>query len=370
MRRILCFVLVLLCVSCHKQVEEPVGRTLSVALYPYLQNMDEAKRIITEIWDGQNTGWTLVFDDWNCYKDSPRTDVDVFCIDCLFEQYYRNGGMISTISSTSIDDPDDFYDCFDLSGECGGIPFLLCQDFLIYPENDRGMADAANARDLLDYAGPSSVWTLTAGNMNGTYLRTFADIYGYDGVFYSTDINGNVLDNLRPYLTLGGAKATRTHGEETAQAFIDGEGRAYISFSESMSMLQEYPEPLSLINFSIAGDRRSNYFYADKICINQSVTDRDKREAAILLANLLCSREFLDRYISNGGNSLFYIPARQSATSMLENVHPVYRTLDSLASAPSAVILYGDPDFREYNNRILSAMSELLEVNSRSISCR
>lgn len=73
--------------------------------------------------------------------------------------------------------------------------------------------------------------------------------------------------------------------------------------------------------------------------------DEAKREAAILLANLLCGREFLDRYISNGGSPLFYIPARQSVSCMLEKAHPVYRTLDSLASAPSAVILYGDPDF-------------------------
>ena len=154
MKRILCFVLVLLCVSCHKQGEAPADKTLSVALYPYLQNMDEAKRMITEIWDGRNTGWTLEFDDWNCYHDSPGTDVDVFCIDCLYEQYYKNEGMISAISRTSIIDPDDFYDCFNLSGECNGIPFLLCQDFLIYPERDRRMTDAVNARDLLDYAGP------------------------------------------------------------------------------------------------------------------------------------------------------------------------------------------------------------------------
>ncbi len=360
-KRILYFVLVILCVSCHRQGEEPVGKTLSVALYPYLQRMDEAKRIITEIWDGQNTGWTLVFDDWNCYLDSPSTDVDVFCIDCLFEQYYKAEGMISAISRTSIADPDDFYDCFDLSGECNGIPFLLCQDFLIYPENDRRMADAVNARDLLNYAGPGSVWTLTAGNMNGIYLRTYADMYGYDGVFHSTDITQDVLENLKPYLALGGAKATRVHGEETAKAFIDGDGRAYICFSEALSMLHRYPEPLSVINFSIADDKRSNYYYADKICINKSVTDINKRKAAILLANLLCSREFLDRYISNGGTPLFYIPARQSVSSMFENAHPVYRTLDSLASAPSAVILYGDPDFREYNNRILSTMSELLD---------
>lgn len=361
MKRILCFALVFLCVSCHKQGEEPVGKTLSVALYPQLQNMDKAKRIITEIWDERDTGWTLVFDDWDCYLDSPRADVDVFCIDCLFEQYYKEEGMISTISRTSIIDPDDFYDCFDLSGECYGIPFLLCQDFLIYPESDRRMADAVNARDLLDYAGPGSVWTLTAGNMNGIYLRTFADIYGYDGVFHSTDITKNVLENLKPYLALGGAKASRIHGEETAQAFIDGDGRAYICFSEALSMLHKYPGPLSVTNFSIADDKRSNYYYADKICINQSVTEKNKREAAILLANLLCSREFLDRYISNDGKTLFYIPARQSATGMLENVHPVYRTLDSLASAPSAVILYGDSNFREYNNRILSTMSELLD---------
>lgn len=209
--------------------------------------------------------------------------------------------MISTISRTSIVRPDDFYDCFDLSGECNGIPFLLCQDFLIYPESDRLMAEAVDARELLDYAGPGSVWTLTASNRAGIYLRTYADIYGYDGVFHSTDINNNVLENLKPYLALGGEKANCRHGEQTAQSFIDGDGRAYVCFSEALSMLQTYPEPLSLINFSITGDKRSNYYYADKICINKSVTDKSKRAAAILLANLLCSSEFLDRYSAKAG---------------------------------------------------------------------
>lgn len=357
MKKILCFVLVVLSVSCHEHKEESSDRTLSVALYPYLMNMDEAQKILTKIWEEKNTDWTLKFDNWDCYHDSPSTDVDVFCIDGLFEQYYKTEGMISPILRTSISNPDDFYDCFDLSDECGGIPFLLCQDFLIYPKSDSALADAINARELLDCAGPGSVWTLTAGNMNGIYLRTYADIYGYDGLFHSTDISKDVLTGLKPYLELGGEKAAGKHSAKTAQAFIDGEGRAYICFSEALSMLEDYPEELSLINFSIASPDCSNYYYADKICINKSVTDKEKREAAILLANLICSREFLVRYISSGENSLFYIPARPSATCLLEKVHPLYHTLDSLAKAPGAVIMYGDSNFREYNKRILSTMS-------------
>lgn len=46
-----CLVLLSICLSCYDRGEGTAGKTLSVALYPYLQNMDEAKRIITEIWD-------------------------------------------------------------------------------------------------------------------------------------------------------------------------------------------------------------------------------------------------------------------------------------------------------------------------------
>ena len=358
-------ILAFLCVSCKNKEEQSGHPTLSVALYPYLQSKDYARKIIDEIWDRHNTGWKLEFKDWNCYFDGPRADIDVFCIDCLFEQYYTKEGMISAIPGTDIIDRDDFYDCFDLSGECCGIPFMLCQDFLIYPERDLQMADAVNALDLLNYAGAGNVWTLTAGNMNGIYLRAWADIYGYEGVFHTTDIDGKVLEKMKPYLALGGKKAAATHSEETARAFISGDGRAYVGFPEVFSLLKEYPEPLSVINFSITGDKRSNYFYADKICVNRSVIDKEKRKAAILLANILCSREFQERYITNESNCLFYIPARPSASRSLEKSQPFYHFADSLASANSAVILYGDESFREYSERILSKMTEVLDVASR-----
>lgn len=95
MRRLLYCLLAFLCVSCQRHGERPVDQTLSVAVYPYMQRMDYAERIIGEIWDRHNTGWKLDFKDWNCYTDGPRTDIDVFCIDCLFEQYYMNEGMIN-----------------------------------------------------------------------------------------------------------------------------------------------------------------------------------------------------------------------------------------------------------------------------------
>ena len=363
--------LAFLCVACQRHWERPINQTLSVAVYPYLQRMDDAERIIGEIWDRHNTGWELDFKDWDCYTDGPRTDIDVFCIDCLFEQYYMNEGMISTVSDTDIMDRDDFYDCFNLSDECIGIPFLLCQDFLIYPSGDRQIADAVNARELLDCAEAGNVWTLTAGNMNGIYLRARADIYGYEGMFHTTDIDQSVLENLKPYLVLGGEKALAAHSEETARAFVSGNGRAYVGFPEVLSLLQEYPEPLSIINFSITGSRRSNYYYADKICINKSVTNKEKRKAAILLANLLCGREFLERYISNEGKCLFYIPARPSVSRTLGQWQSVYNSIDSLASANDALILYGDAAFREYNDRILSKMAEALDDASRqNIVCR
>lgn len=366
MRGFLYCILAFLCVSCQRHEDKPAGPTLSVALYPYLQQMDDAKRIIGEIWDRHNSGWMLEFKDWDCYLDDPRTDIDVFCIDCLFEQYYMNEGMISTISNTEIMERDDFYDCFNLSDECIGIPFLLCQDFLIYPSRDKQIADAYNARKLLDCAEPGNIWTLTAGNPNGIYLRAWAEIYGYEGSFHTTDINQSVLENLKPYLVLGGKKALVAHSEETARAFIAGNGRAYVGFPEVLSLLQEYPEPLSIINFSIFGNRRSNYYYADKICINKSVTNKEKRKAAILLANILCSREFLERYISNESKCLFYIPARPSVSRILGQGEPVYHSIDSLASANDALILYGDAAFRDYNDRILSKMAEVLDDVSKA----
>lgn len=164
----------------------------------------------------------------------------------------------------------------------------------------------------------------------------------------------------KPYIELGGDKAAAWHCQETADAFIQGEGRACVSFSESLSQLQDYPEPLSLMNFSIAGNYRSNYFYADKVCVNRSITDIEKRKAALLLANLLGGEDFLERYISNEGKCLFYIPARQSVCQELELTQPVYHTIDSLAAAPSAVVLYGDSDLKEYDKKILSTMEEYI----------
>lgn len=268
--------------------------------------------------------------------------------------------MISDISVSDINNSDDYYRCFNLSSTCTGIPCFLCQDFFIYPASDTGMTKVTNARSIADYTGNGNVWTLTGGNMDGTYLRAYADIYGYDGMFHSTDIDNNVLTLIKPYLELGGEKAAAWHCQETADAFIKGEGRAYVGFSESLLQLQGYPEPLSLINFSIAGNDRSNYFYADKVCVNRSVTDSDKRKAALLLANLFGSEEFLERYISNEGKCLFYIPARQSVCRKLERSQPIYHTIDSLAAASSAIILYGDSDFKEYDKNILSTMEEYI----------
>lgn len=333
---------------------------MSVALFPYLESMDKAQSIIRDIWDSKHTGWTLKFVDWDCYIDDPTSEVDVFFIDCLFEEHFKSRGMISDISISDISNTSDYYGCFNLKGTCTGIPVFLCQDVLIYPSSDTGMGKVTNTKSIADYVGNGNVWTLTGGNMDGSYLRAYADIYGFDGMFHSTDIDENILAQIAPYLELGGDKAALWHCQETADAFIKGEGRAYVGFFESLSQLQGYPEPLSVTNFSIAGNGRSNYFYADKACINSSVKDSDKRTAALLLANILGGEEFLERYIANDGKCLFYIPARYSVCQKLEQTQPVYHTIDSLAAAPSATILYGDSDFKEYDLKILSTMQEYI----------
>ena len=76
------------------------ARTLRVALYPYVPDLQAFKTALQEQWKQENPNVAIQFVDWDCYVDAPRTDIDVFVFDATYFPTYWKDKVLYPLGKT------------------------------------------------------------------------------------------------------------------------------------------------------------------------------------------------------------------------------------------------------------------------------
>ena len=66
--------------------------SISVAIYPYVSNMQLFQKLLTEMWAEMEPEIALEFIDWNCYSDPYPNNIDVITYDALFMEHLIDSG--------------------------------------------------------------------------------------------------------------------------------------------------------------------------------------------------------------------------------------------------------------------------------------
>lgn len=133
---------------------------LTLALYPYVPDIERFKSTINEEWGKIHPDIRLEFSDWDCYSETLPENVDVFVYDTVYFDQYLKQGLLLPLSKADIKDIDDFFP-FAIEASTSGetiyaVPEFLCSEFLYTRKSDTEMNNIENIRELYDLLGEFS----------------------------------------------------------------------------------------------------------------------------------------------------------------------------------------------------------------------
>lgn len=333
--------------------------TLRVALYPYVPRLQQFKDVLADMWTRSDVALELV--SWDCYDDDPPPDLDVFVFDAIFLDYFRAQGYLSPYAAAEIDDIDDFLD-YAITGSRVGdryyaLPQLGCASLLFYRAGDTQLADARTLDDINRAIGtcsytdaePPAGKGLMIDMSGGTtvasyYIEATQDLqhkYTPSPELPDADqLEPAALGQLAEVLSLASVKNARSYSDDNpyqrATWFGQGLGRANVGFTESMSAMGEARHQVNFKPLPMNGSPDIALFYSDMIGVNSAITQPRKRAAAVQLANLLASTEYIVRAFGPreaNGVAQYLMPVRESVFARLGATLPLYREMRAMVDS-------------------------------------
>lgn len=132
-----------------------------------------------------------------------------------------------------------------------------------------------------------------------------------------------------------------------AGQFAKGFGRAYIGYSEAMSVMGENVSGLDFRLFSSTDGDDIPVLYVDAAAVNSKI-DEKKKGLALELLNLITGSRFLTLASARNGDPRYLLTARTSVYDALLTDYPVYAGLKEIASVPDAHVFRIKPDGVSY----------------------
>ncbi|MEA2884429.1 MAG: thiamine pyridinylase [Bradyrhizobium sp.] len=351
--------------------------TLKVALYPYVPRLDQFETAIREAWSTAEPTVPLTFTapgEWDGgYKKDPPNDVDVYVFDAMYFEYFRQQNLVA-MDPAEVLNKDDFLpyarQAVLVDDKYYAIPQLGCANILFYNKDDAAIANAATLEQLqgvlgkctftseippdkrglmLDMAGSTTNATLyldIAHSVNGTYPLPKP----------SQPPNASYITNQKAMLNMSSFWDITS---ENPDAYIrgvwysQGYGRAFMGFTETMERMT--PQALDGIGFKVMP--LSNVvtnpplFYVDAIGVNTTSVQRNTRDLAVKLANVIASADVVVasfRKRQQDTNPQYLMSVRNSAFTSLGNDYPIYKRMHQLATSSNPVAFKLDHSVRSW----------------------
>jgi len=370
----------------------PAGTTLVVGLYPYVPRLKQFESAITAAWSGVQPDVSLTFlpeSEWDGgYSNDPPANADVYVFDAMFFEYFRSQGWLEQLAAGEIDHLADFVDYaidgVEVDGQYYAIPQLGCGNILFYHQDDAALADAttysevASALGLCTYTStiPPDQRGLMVDMAGGTtnaalYLDAVHSITGeYPPPlpWNESEINPEAMAAMRGLLAMTSYENGTTDEQvpyERGIWFGKSWGRALIGFTEAMSVMG--PETRSHLGFKampLSDNDTSTMFYADVIAVNPSTHQRETRDLAVQLANVMAGSKTIVASIGPEADNPYpqYLMATRPSTFMtLARTFPLYGEMYALITENNPVLFGLNDQARSW----LSAMKNTIRTDAR-----
>lgn len=311
---------------------------LRVSLFPSLSNEDYAKNLLIEMWNQIEPSIKLEFVKTSYNEtDYPKDiDVQIRAMENLpyrvsqnhYHQMYTdeiaNYNDLVKFAKNNISVDDKIY----------GIPWLLCDNFFFYYKDDEDMSKVNSIYELADLLAnnkniPEEILSdenkiyYNQGSLKYYALDSLIDEEGIYGLFsykgYTKEAKG-ININIKQIVDNGIYTSSNL---DNIKEFSSGKGRGIFCYSENLYSSNIDLDKLAVKTLSFSKGEDIPLLYMDEVLISEHVKDELKYAKCLKLANLLTSKEYLEKLIFIDEKPQYFIPALESVFEICKE-YPLY----------------------------------------------
>lgn len=344
------------------EATQPVKKpeSISVAIYPYVSNMELFHQVLTEMWSEIEPDVSLQYVDWNCYEDPYPNNIDVITYDAVFLSHLVEKNYVQPLDIESV---DNTYGILPFAmegahheGDLYGLPFLTCSSFLIYREDDEIMSQITNYGDLCKELAARKKLDPNDGLLSGYYVDApylYMDaLIDYTGT-YTTYEEGITVEQLDATIVsrlreIQSVLAPMEANDNFRVRFGQGDGSACTDYSEAIYFMGDGAAEMTLRPISFFEGENIQMFFTDLASVCTHVTDPVKLECCMKLINLMASEEFQAELCFGNGELQYMLPAREQVYLTGKEEYPFYELLYEVATNKNNRVYRFGPSIYDY----------------------
>lgn len=320
---------------------------ITVAVYPYIPDMELFQSVLTQQWSEIEPDVTLKFVDWDCYVDRDPSGIDVIMYDALFTTYLAENGYIQPIHQDDLPDAETILpfamEGAAVDGELYGIPYLVCSYFLMYPTEDTELAEVDNFSELYEVVMDREPDNRLMINYDIDYPYHYLDaLIDYNGAYTTyAQIPDVKQPEQAPLDQLHRIRDMQTDEPELpedverdgfyrSKLFAEGNACCYYGYSEDMFFMGSLLDGLEIRTISFSETENIQLFFADIISLGSHVTDAEKIALCKKLMALVGSEAFQQELCFGEGPVQYMLPARIPLYAKAAQKYPMYGQLQEI----------------------------------------
>ena len=299
----------------------------------------------------RNSGHTrgIEFRFWDCYKEPPGRDGDIYIYDGMALSWLAANGYIRRLPD--IIDTSGVFEWV-LNGskvkkQIYGIPFTLCANVLISRKNEaaplNGIPEGRIAAPMRSMLGEYYVFAYFNSPERGTgglaYLKRLKALIGGNDAF----------------------QRSRFAEYDGIERFISGECRYLLGFSEDLRFLPPDEYAVTAANLSDGANIELPLYFVNYISVGARPSG-ERLLDCLDLAEIVSDGAFFTDYCTAGGQLRYLLPANKTLYAGLCARDEVYRQLLGIVSDENNCVLrYGKSFYEEFPKRsaeLLAALSD------------
>lgn len=289
----------------------------------------------------------LEFINWNCYKEPPGRDGDIFIYDAVALSALVDKGYLHQLPEI-IDTSDMFTWTIDKSKvrqKTYAVPLMICANTLICRKKDDH-----HIRNIFDLHERTAIPLKTM--LMYYYIQAFCN--------YQNDSVHRVFEHLAELM--GGKEnipGSTLDEYDGVRLFCSGECRYFLGFTESLRLFEPDDYVVRFANFSEHAEDQMPLFMGDYASLGNHVREEKLLDCLDLL-EIMTDQEFIFNLCLQDGKLQYMLPPCRSVYPRLAEIDPLYdRLYRQLLPEENGVLRYGKSfyeDFYQKSDKLLESL--------------
>ena len=282
----------------------------------------------------------IIFREYDCYKELPGTDGDLYTYDAIVLSALVDKGFLRTLPrSVSCDRVFPWImEKSRIRQRSYGAPFMLCSNALICRQKDD--LHVSNIMEIHENVAIP--------------LRSMLMFYFVQAVCENLNLKKSIRVMEHLLDLIGGKDFLEQSGMDDyngIERFDREECRYLLSFTEFLYDLKKDDYAVSFVNFSDKEESKRPRFLTDFISLGKHVP-KEKLRDCLDLIEIMISEEFVFEMCVPDGDLQYLLPADRCVFRRLAEIDAVYRSLfDKVDSEENGVLRYGKRFYENFYSR-------------------